>query len=172
MSVLKIVLYGDPVLTTAAKPVMAWDDDLRKLAADMLETMYAARGVGLAAPQVGRSIALAVIDVTEPSGNAPQPIIMTNPVMIACSGFATSSEGCLSIPYLFCVMERPAHVTVKYQDLDGWPQKVSGSDLLARALCHEVDHLDGKLFYTRVAGLTDKYVQEHMTKVERARGKI
>jgi len=169
MTVLNIVLYGDPILTTAAKPVTAWDDDLRKLAADMLETMYAACGVGLAAPQIGRSIALAVVDVSE---DKSRPIVMVNPVLIACSGFATSSEGCLSIPYLYCVMERSAHVTAKYQDLDGRSQKASGDGLLARALCHETDHLEGRLFYTRIAGIAEQSVIEHMRKVERARGKI
>ncbi|HEY0970434.1 MAG TPA: peptide deformylase [Gemmatimonadales bacterium] len=140
MSVLDIHVLGSPVLREVTSPVAQVTDDVRRLIDDMFETMYAANGVGLAAPQVGRRERIAVIDVGE------GPIAIVNPEILTSSGSQRGEEGCLSIPEIFADVERAMHVTVRATSVEGEPFEVEGSELFARALQHEIDHLHGKLF--------------------------
>ena len=140
MSILDIRVLGDPVLRQATAPVKTVTDELRQLVTNMFDTMYHARGLGLAAPQVGRSERLTVIDVDD------QPLVLINPQVTDASGKGKSEEGCLSIPDIYGDVERPKHVVVRAQDLEGRTFEIEASDLLARCLQHEIDHLDGKLF--------------------------
>jgi len=141
--ILKIRTEGDPVLRMKAEPVKDIDDDMRKLAADMLETMYDAPGVGLAAPQVGEAVRLVVIDV----GDGPE--ILFNPEIVSCSGEVVDIEGCLSIPGMQGTVKRAAQVVVTAYDRFGRRLRLMGSDLMAKALQHEIDHLDGVLYIDR-----------------------
>ncbi|HOJ78189.1 MAG TPA: peptide deformylase [Bacillota bacterium] len=138
--ILKIVKEGDPVLREQAKAIPKITKRIKKLAKDMLDTMYNANGVGLAAPQVGISERIIVIDVGK------GPIVLVNPEIIAAEGKEKDTEGCLSIPGRSEYVTRAAHVEVSALNLDGDTIKVEGSGLLARALQHEIDHLNGILF--------------------------
>ncbi len=147
-----IVKYGDAVLEKPAATIAEFNDELRKLADDMFESMYAAHGVGLAAPQIGIAKRIAVIDVTfkeDPSAK----IVLVNPEIVHTEGKQTSSEGCLSLPEFRENVTRPMKVTARAQDLDGKTIEVNGEELLARALLHETDHLNGKLFISHVSAL-------------------
>jgi peptide deformylase len=139
MSLLDIRLFGDPVLRRETETVREITDDIRKLADDMFETMYAAEGIGLAAPQVGRTERLAVVDVEG------LRLTLINPEIMLAEGSAKAEEGCLSIPDIFASVERPAHVVVRAIDCAGKQFEVDGTDLLARCMQHEIDHLHGKL---------------------------
>lgn len=141
MAKLKIVKYGDETLRHVCRPVEKITPRILTLLDDMLETMRDADGVGLAAPQVGVLRRLCVIEVEE-----GKPIELINPKIVAYAGEQQEQEGCLSIPGRWGITKRPKHVTVHALDRNGNQIEVSGSDLLARALCHEIDHLDGKLF--------------------------
>lgn len=152
MPILRIVKFGDPVLEAPTRPVEKIDDGIRSLVKDMVETMYAAPGVGLAANQVGLPLRLAVIDTTV--GEDPNAlIIMVNPVVIDQSGEQVEEEGCLSIPGYTEFVRRPKWAKIKALDLDGNEFTREGEDLLARAFCHETDHLDGKLYVHRLGGI-------------------
>jgi peptide deformylase len=140
VSILDIRVLGDPILRQATKPVTEVTDELRRLIADMFETMHHARGIGLAAPQVGRAERLAVIEIDE------QPLVIINPEVIERTGKAKAEEGCLSIPDIYADVERPKDVVVRAMDLDGNSYELQATELLARCLQHEIDHLDGKLF--------------------------
>lgn len=154
MAVREIVLMGDPVLREVAQEVREFDDDLRALVRDMFETMYHAEGVGLAAPQVGLSSRVLVIDVRSEDNDEGEQIALVNPrVTWHSAETAKQSEGCLSIPGLEEIVERPAEVQVEGKDPHGKPLSISASELLARALQHEIDHLDGVLFLDRVSPL-------------------
>ena len=143
MSVLDIRVLGDPVLRQETKPVGAITDELRKLVDDMFETMHAAKGIGLAAPQVGRLERVAVVDVE----GGKQPLVFINPEIVSSSSdTAKAEEGCLSIPDVFGDVERPASIVVRALDRDGTLFEVTASELLARCIQHENDHLHGKLF--------------------------
>ena len=142
MSVLDIRVLGDPVLRQETRPVQVVTDELRRLIDDMFETMHAAKGIGLAAPQVGRLERIAVVDVE----GGKQPIALVNPEVVSTEGSARAEEGCLSIPDVFGDVERPASVVVRALDRDGRPIEVPASELLARCFQHEIDHLHGKLF--------------------------
>ena len=137
----KIVQYGDDTLRRVCRPVEKITPNILTLLDDMAETMRAADGVGLAAPQVGILRRIAVIE-TEPG----QLIELINPKIIAMAGEQEGSEGCLSLPGQFGVVKRPMHVTVRATDRHGREFEMNGSELLARAFCHEIEHLDGKLF--------------------------
>jgi peptide deformylase len=141
MSLLGIHVLGSPVLRQATVPVTVFDDGLRRLIDDMFETMYAAHGIGLAAPQVGRTERLAVIDV-----DREHPFVIINPEIVARDGVAKAEEGCLSIPEIYADVERPALVTIRARDETGALFEIEADELLARCLQHEIDHLDGKLF--------------------------
>ena len=142
MSVLEIRVLGDPVLRQDTKVVGAVTDDIRKLIDDMFDTMRAAKGIGLAAPQVGRLERVAVIDVE----SGKQPIALVNPEIVSAEGIAKAEEGCLSIPDVFGDVERPAQVVVRALDRNGASFEIAASELLARCFQHEIDHLHGKLF--------------------------
>lgn len=141
MAKLKIVKIGDDTLRKVCRPVDKITPRILTLLDDMLETMHAADGVGLAAPQVGVLRRIAVVEV-EPG----HPIELINPKIISFAGEQNEQEGCLSIPGRWGITKRPKHVTVRATNRHGEQFDVSGSDLLARALCHEIDHLDGKMF--------------------------
>ena len=141
--------YGDDVLARPCKEIKEVTPRIRELVDDMLETMYDANGVGLAAPQVGILKRLVVIDVS-PEGD--QPLIMINPVILETDGEQTGYEGCLSLPGKSGIVTRPNYVKAKAYDLDMNEYIVEGEELLARAICHELDHLDGHMYVEKVGG--------------------
>ena len=147
MSILKIIEYGNPVLRNTAKEVSKVSKKIKNLVYDLLDTMYAANGVGLAAPQVGESLRIFVIDVSDPSGPL-NPLVFINPKIIKKSGAINSYEGCLSFPKAYTNVRRYANVMIKALDINGRPfiKEAKDGELLARAIQHEFDHLDGKLF--------------------------
>lgn len=149
MALRKIRTLGDPVLKKVAKPVQEINEKIKELAYDMLDTMYTANGVGLAAPQIGVLKRIAVIDVS-PEGN--RPIVLINPEIIESSGSQTGDEGCLSVPGKAGTVTRPNEVTVRAYNLKNQEIIVKGTELLARALCHELDHLDGVVYVEKVEG--------------------
>ena len=141
MAILDIRVLGDPILRQATTPVAEITDDVQRLIDDMFQTMHHARGIGLAAPQVGRTVRLAVIDLGK------DPFVIINPEIIeSSSGKAKGEEGCLSIPDIYADVERPKTVTIRALDRTGKTFEREAADLLARCLQHEIDHLDGKLF--------------------------
>ncbi len=152
MPIRRIVKFGDPVLATPTALVTDIDQSIRDLVRDMFETMYAAPGVGLAANQVGVSLRVAVIDITA-GKEAGHRIAMINPRLVEVDGKQVEEEGCLSVPRFQEFLERPARAVVCALDLEGKEFTMEGSELLARAFCHETDHLDGKLFVDRLAGI-------------------
>ena len=141
MSLLDVRVLGDPILRQETKPVADVTDEVRRLIDDMFETMYAAKGIGLAAPQVGRRERVAVIDVGE-----GRPFAIVNPEIVLAEGTAKGEEGCLSIPEVYGDVERAARVIVRAVGRDGEPFDIDATELLARCLQHEIDHLHGKLF--------------------------
>ncbi len=145
-----ILTYPDPFLSTKAAPVSRMDDDVRKLIDDMFETMYAASGVGLAAPQVGVGRRVIVVDVSPVEKDVP-PMALVNPEILSRRGMTEASEGCLSVPGVEGLVARPESVTVKGLNELGDPVKFEAGGLLARALQHEIDHLDGVLFIDRLS---------------------
>lgn len=147
MSLLDIRVLGDPVLRDKTNVVEDITPELRRLVEDMFETMYAAKGIGLAAPQVGRSERLSVIDVDD------QRIVLINPEILEVEGKTKGEEGCLSIPEIYGDVERAARVVVRAIDIDGKPFEVEGRDLLSRCLQHEIDHLHGRLFIDYLSAL-------------------
>jgi peptide deformylase len=140
MSLLDIYVLGAPVLREETRKVEEITDELRELIDDMFETMYAARGIGLAAPQVGRTERITVIDV---DGN---PIVLVNPEIVLSEGKTREEEGCLSIPDIYGDVDRAKRVVVRALDRDGKPFEIDAEDLLARCMQHEIDHLHGRLF--------------------------
>jgi len=152
VSVLPIRIYPDPVLRVDCPAVDRFDEDLERLANDMVETMYAAPGVGLAAPQVGVELRLAVVDITV-GEESDALYFFVNPEIVERRGKDVDEEGCLSIPGIADKVSRPAAIRVQAQDLSGTRFEMEAEGLLARAICHEVDHLDGVLFVDRLVGL-------------------
>ena len=140
MSLLQIHTLGAPVLREVTTPVAQVTDELRRLVDDMFETMYAAKGIGLAAPQVGRLERVTVMDVDD------DPIVLVNPQIVHAEGRVRGEEGCLSIPEIYADVDRSALVRVRARNLDGEPIELEATELLARCIQHEVDHLHGKLF--------------------------
>lgn len=159
-----IVKYGDPVLEKPAEPVTEFNDELRKLIEDMFESMYAAHGVGLAAPQIGISKRLSVIDVSfKEDPNAK--LVLVNPQVLKVEGKHTQQEGCLSLPEFRENVTRPQRVTIKAQDAYGnWYEK-TGEELLARAFVHEIDHLDGKLYISHISALKRDLIRRKVRKL-------
>jgi len=162
-----IVKYGQPVLERAAQPVTVFNSDLEKLVADMFETMYAANGVGLAAPQIGISLRLCVIDVTS-GKDANARLVLANPVIVSTDAEQTEEEGCLSLPDFRAKTPRPLRATVRAQDLQGKEFTKTAEGLLARAFCHETDHLDGKLFITHLTRLKRESIKRKVRKLVKA----
>lgn len=165
MPVREVRLLGDPVLRRTAQPVAEVSDETRALIADMFDTMYAEDGVGLAAPQVGVGQRVIVVD---PREEGVQPFALVNPVILERSvELERAEEGCLSIPGLKEIVERPAGVTVRGFDEHGAEVTLSGTGLIARVLQHEVDHLDGILFIDRVSPLKRKLLIDRWKKLTR-----
>jgi peptide deformylase len=159
VSILEIRVLGDPILREETKPVDVVTDELRRLVKSMFDTMYLAKGIGLAAPQVGRSERIAVVDVDD------KPMVLVNPEVIeSSSNKAKAEEGCLSIPDVYGDVERPAIVRVRATDLDGNTFEVEASELLARCLQHEIDHLHGKLFVDYLSVLKRRSAMAKWTK--------
>jgi peptide deformylase len=140
VTLLDIHVLGSPVLRKETEPVTRFDESFQTLIDDLFATMYAAEGIGLAAPQVGRLERVAVIDVGD------NPLVIVNPEIVKREGMAKGEEGCLSIPEIYGDVERPARVVVSALDREGKPFTIEASELLARCLQHEIDHLHGKLF--------------------------
>jgi len=162
-----IVKLGDPVLERSAAEVTNFDDEIKKLVEDMFESMYAARGVGLAAPQIGISKRIAVVDVTFKEDPRAR-LVLINPVVISKEGKQRSSEGCLSIPEFREDVTRAKTVTVRAQDLSGKFFEHTGEDLLARAFLHETDHLHGKLYISHISALKRDLIKRKIKKLVKA----
>lgn len=164
MAVLPIRIYPDPVLRVKCPEVESFDEALRRLAADMVETMVDAPGVGLAAPQVGVELRLAVVDVSV--GKDPdQLLVLVNPRVVAGEGSTTEVEGCLSLPDITDKVERAEAILVEAHDLDGNPFEIAADDWVARAILHEIDHLDGVLFTDRLRGLRKDRARRQLKKL-------
>ncbi|MBM4370469.1 MAG: peptide deformylase [Deltaproteobacteria bacterium] len=168
MALLTIETHPSEVLNQPAKPVETFDEGLRTLAADMFETMYQNGGIGLAAPQVGRSIRMVVLDLsagTEAQGS--RRVVLVNPEITKRSGSILWEEGCLSLPGILGKIKRSLRIVVSARDLDGQPLELAGDELLAVAIQHELDHLDGILFTQRVSPLQRKFLlREYARKQE------
>lgn len=162
-----ITLYGDPVLEKPAETITDFNDDLQKLVEDMFESMYAAHGVGLAAPQIGIGKRIAVIDVTfKEDPNAK--LVLINPEIIRTEGRQRGSEGCLSLPEFREDVSRPNKVTVRAQNLEGKWFERTGEELLARALVHETEHLQGRLYISHISALKRDLMKRKIKKLMRA----
>lgn len=169
MALLPILSFPDPRLRTKAKPVEQVNDDIRQLVKDMLETMYAAPGIGLAATQVDRHIQLIVMDLSEEKN---EPRVFINPVISALTDeLQPYEEGCLSVPQVFDKVERPARVRIDFLDLEGRQQSIDADGLLAVCIQHEMDHLDGKLFVDYLSPLKRQRIREKIGKQERQKEK-
>ena len=167
MSLLKIVKYGDPVLDTPGDPVTEFDDRLKKLVEDMFETMYAAHGVGLAAPQVGLSKRLFVMDCS--GGQDPSArIALINPEVLRVEGEQTGEEGCLSFPGIYFSVKRDFRAVVRAQDVTGEEFEYDGLELEARCMLHETDHCDGIVFIDRTTPLKRELVKRKIKKLAKA----
>jgi len=167
MAVREIVTYPNEVLTTPGETVERIDEEVRELVEDLIETMYAAPGVGLAAHQVGVARRVAVVDVTV--GEDPsQLLILVNPELISEEGKQVDEEGCLSFPGFAEMVERPMNVTLRALNLEGETFEVDAEGFLARAFCHEIDHLNGTLFTDRVSRLKRELIRKKVRKAIRA----
>lgn len=164
MALLPILHYPDPRLHQSATPVTEFTAELKQLAEDMTETMYAAPGVGLAAPQVNVHQRLIVVDVSEDKNGL---MVLVNPQIIAREGEQEYEEGCLSVPGIYGKITRAARVKVKAQDLDGAPFEVEADGLLAVCLQHEIDHLDGKVFVDYLSQLKQNRIRTKLLKQAR-----
>lgn len=162
MSIYKIVKYGDPVLRKKTEEIKEITEDIKHLAADMLETMYAAPGVGLAAPQIGLSLKICVIDVM-PEGKR-EPYILINPKIIDGNNMVELEEGCLSFPKIYEKVKRFNEVTAEYTDINGKLRKVTVDGFLAKAFQHEIDHLNGKVFIDLLSPWKRKDVEKEIRK--------
>ncbi|MBI1987208.1 MAG: peptide deformylase [Nitrospinae bacterium] len=170
MPLLDIVTYPDPILRRKALPVTQWDDHLQTLINDMILTMYAAPGIGLAAPQVGVSSRLFVTDIS--SGRRPQDlIVLINPEILSMEGEIEELEGCLSVPGFQEKISRAARVTIKGVTRRGEEIILTGEDLLARAFQHEMDHLEGKLFFDRLGKIKRDLLKGKLRRAEGVRGR-
>jgi peptide deformylase len=161
-----IVKYGDPILEKPTALVKTFDEELEQLAEDMFASMYAASGVGLAAPQIGKGLRIAVVDVT--SGKNPEAkIVLVNPEVIHGEGEKREEEGCLSIPGFRGYVVRPQFVTVRAQNAKGETFEMRGEELLARAFCHEIDHLNGILFIQHLSMLKRDLIKRKIKKLRK-----
>jgi peptide deformylase len=161
-----ILRYGDRPLHDVASDVSTFDDGLQRLIDDMIETMYAAPGVGLAATQIGLPHRLFVVDIS--LGRDPKGlIVMVNPQIVLRDGMQLEEEGCLSVPGFNATVVRPSHVTVKGLDRHGQEQTIEGTALLARAFQHEIDHLDGLVFVDRLRGIKRDMIVRKIQKLKR-----
>ena len=161
-----IVKYGDAILEKPGAPVRKFDAELEQLVEDMFASMYAAQGVGLAAPQIGLSVRIAVVDVT--AGKNPEAkIVLANPEIVHAEGEVREEEGCLSIPGFRGYVLRPQFVTIKAQNAKGEAFEIRGENLLARAFCHEIDHLNGILFLQHLSMLKRDLIKRKIKKLRK-----
>jgi len=163
MAVREILIIGDPVLTQVCEPVAEITDDIVRLARDLVDTVHAAPGIGLAAPQVGISKRVVVVDLSV-GENKEALYVLINPTIVLTEGESVCEEGCLSVPDIKEKVARPYKVVVRGLDLKGRPVEVEGEDLLARALCHEIDHLDGILFVEKLSPLKRTLIKKKLRK--------
>lgn len=167
MTIKPLIILPDPLLREVSKPVERVDDTLRRLADDMLETMYDAPGIGLAAIQIGLPMRLLVIDLAK-EDDEPAPYVFVNPEILESSDErSVYEEGCLSIPEYYAEVERPASVRVKYVDRDGKEQEIQAEGLMATCLQHEIDHLNGVLFIDHISKLKRDIVMRKFRKLAR-----
>jgi peptide deformylase len=178
MAVLEILKYPDPRLREVSQPVKKFDAELKKFAEDLLETMYAENGIGLAAPQVGKLYRMMVVDtrprdtqgryeenqMTELEAQIPQPLVVINPVILKGEGKTVFSEGCLSVPSFYEEVERFEKIELKYQDLTGKEHVITVDGLLAICLQHEMDHLEGTLFIDHLSYLKSNKIKNQIKK--------
>lgn len=178
---LRVCKYGEKVLREKAQPVAFVTDELRQLALDMIDTMHASKGVGLAAEQVGRLERMCVIDIPEgcddeedEAFNAPiqMPLVMFNPAVIAQEGSQHDKEGCLSFPAIGGSLTRAAEVTCQYLDRENRPQAITARGYLARAIQHEIDHLDGILYIDRMSAVERLKYAGRLKKLAKANGGV
>jgi peptide deformylase len=153
-------------LEKKGEKVTKFDDNLKQLAEDMYLTMKEAPGIGLAAPQVGKSLQLCLVDLSAGEDKS-ELLVLINPEIIEAKGEQKGEEGCLSFPGIFAQIERPEKITVKYQDLDGNEQTINAEGLLARAMCHEIDHLNGTVFVNKMGPVKKKMVLKQIKKLKR-----
>lgn len=171
MAILQIRIYPDPVLRERCTPVTSFDAALIRLAADLVETMHAAPGIGLAAPQVGATVRLVVLDLSV--GEDPAQLhVLVNPEVVRRSGLETDVEGCLSLPGITDKVDRPLSVLVRAQGVGGETFELPGEGWLARALAHEIDHLDGVLFTDHLRGLRRERMTRQLRKLAGERQEV
>lgn len=164
MSVRPILVYGDPRLEAPNRPVEVFGDALAALVEDLFETGWRAPGLGLAAPQVGVNLRLATVDLS--IGKDPsQRLVLANPEIVRSEGTVSLEEGCLSFPGLFTTLARPRELVVRAQDADGEWREIQASGLLAQAVCHEVDHLDGRLLVHHLRGIKKRMFLRRVDKM-------
>ena len=168
MSLRPIITIGHKTLAAKSAPVTVIDDGVRTLARDMIETLHAAPGLGLSAPQVDASVRLVVIDLSL-GENPDDLIVMINPEITSQEGQIVREEGCLSVPEVFEKVTRPQKITVQGLDLEGKQRVLEARDLLARVFCHEIDHLDGKLFVDRLSPLKRSLIRKKFKKSANAK---
>ena len=166
MAILEIKKYPEKILKQKALPVTTFDQDLQVLIDNMIETMYAAPGVGLAAPQVGQPKRLAVIDISSRADKFPL-LVLVNPVIVSSEGEVEFEEGCLSLPEYTALVKRAENVVVKAQNRDGKAIEIEGTDLFAIALQHEIDHLDGILLIDRISPIKREFFKKRYKKIQK-----
>jgi peptide deformylase len=171
MAILPIRIYPDPVLRVKTRPVTEFGPALARLARNMIETMVAAPGIGLAAPQVGQEVRMAMVDLSV--GEDPAQLhVLVNPVVVRREGLENDVEGCLSLPGISDKVDRPAAITVRAVDVAGQPFELDAEGWLARAICHEVDHLDGILFTDHLRGLRRERVRRQLRRLAAEREEV
>lgn len=163
LTILEILIFGHPVLAKKADEIKNIDDEVCQLAKNMIHTMHAAPGIGLAAPQVDKSVRLITIDLSV-GEQKDEIIILANPEILDSRGEAILEEGCLSVPDINEKVVRPSHIVVKGIDLDGKEKTIEAEGLLARVLCHEIDHLNGKLFIEHLSPLKKNLIKKKLRK--------
>ena len=170
MANLGITKYGSEVLRKVAEPVEEINDEIRQIVNDMLDTLYASDGVGIAAPQIGISKRIIVVD-TDPSNASSKPIVLINPEIVEKDGAIAAEEGCLSVPEVRGDVKRYERVVIEGIDLDGKRIKVEGTDLLARVFQHEIDHINGTLFIDHLSKLKQQLLKNRLRKIEKGQTK-
>ncbi|MFP4081935.1 MAG: peptide deformylase [Candidatus Aminicenantes bacterium] len=163
MTLLEIIKYGHPILIKKAEPIINIDPRIKRLAQSMVQTMWAAPGIGLAAPQVNRSLRLITVDLSV-GENEKDLFILINPELLSKEGEDSQEEGCLSVPDIQEKVTRPFQVAIKGIDLKGKERKIEAEGLLARVLCHEIDHLNGKLFIDHLSPLKRNLIKKKLKK--------
>ncbi len=167
MAILKVVKYGEPILRQKTQPITEINDDVRKLAEDMLETMYSSRGVGLAAPQIGLSLQICVIDVLPDGKN--RPVVLINPKIVSGENKIEQEEGCLSFPKIYEKVKRFDKVKVEYTDINGEIKTIEAQGFFAKACQHEIDHLNGKVFIDYLPDWKRKLVEKEIRRRKKAK---